>query len=102
MTLNKSIPAYLVVISLIRGVQIILASVLFVKIWNLSVSNQFEVFCRTNSAGMVNYEAKFPFDWLTIQAPNDCAEQAASSTTHIWTGNFHSQQFDQSHSLIRF
>ena len=86
MTLNKSIPAYLVVISLIRGVQIILASVLFVKIWNLSVSNQFEVFCRTNSAGMVNYEAKYPFDWLTIQAPSDCAEQSPSSTTHIWTG----------------
>lgn len=86
MTLNKSIPAYLVVISMIRGVQIILASVLFVKIWYLSVSNQFEVFCRTNSAGMVNYEAKFPFDWLKIQAPSDCAEQSPSSTTHIWTG----------------
>ena len=87
-TMIRSIPAYLVVISLIRGTQIILSWVLFVKVLLFNVPFQFEVFCRSNAVGQVNYDASFPFAWLTVQAPNDCSDQAANVTTYLWTGKF--------------
>lgn len=79
-------PAQLFVISFIRCVQMGLAIYLFIKCYNLQVSHSIEIFCQSNAAGSLNYDVKFPFDYIHVASQSDCSTEPRQIEESHWTG----------------
>lgn len=79
-------PPHLFVMSFLRLGQMLLAGFLYLKAYRYKVASSIDIFCQSSAAGQVNYEAEFPFAYVSVKAVSDCSNSAETTTTQIWTG----------------
>ena len=78
--------ANLVVIAFVRIIQIVLAAVIFYKSYTLKISSSVEVFCPGTTSPAINYDVKYPFDYIHVASKTDCSMNATEVIDSFSTG----------------